>query len=39
VEGARAESLRTLRLSASLILANVDDATRTIVGHIEGDSA
>ncbi len=28
--------VRTLRLSASLILADVDDATRTIVGHIEG---
>jgi very-short-patch-repair endonuclease len=28
--------VRTLRLSASLILADVDDAARTIIAHIEG---
>jgi very-short-patch-repair endonuclease len=31
--------VRTLRLSASLILDDVDDATRTIVGHLEGGDA
>ena len=30
-----ANGVRTLRLSASLILADVDDATRTIIGQIE----
>ena len=28
--------VRTLRLSAALILADVDDATRTIVGYLDG---
>jgi very-short-patch-repair endonuclease len=31
--------VRTLRLSASLILEDVDDATRTIVGHLDGGNA
>jgi very-short-patch-repair endonuclease len=31
-----ARGVRTLRLSASLILTDVDDATRTIIARIEG---
>ena len=32
----RAQGVTTLRLSASLILDDVDDAVRTILGHLEG---
>ena len=34
-----ANGVRTLRLSASLILADVDDAKRIILGHIESGGA
>ena len=34
-----ANGVRTLRLSASLVLDDVDDAIRTIIGYLEGNPA